>query len=376
MSRPLHVLHVVGARPNFMKVAPILRALASDGAFRSTLVHTGQHYDDEMSGTFFRDLDIPHPDVNLGVGSGSHAKQTAAILVGIEDLLLDLEPDLVLVPGDVNSTIAAALAAAKLQIPVGHVEAGLRSRDPGMPEEINRILTDRIAELLLTPSRDADVNLREEGTPEERIHFVGNVMIDTLFHLMPKVREVDAPARYGVAPGEFVLATMHRPSNVDDPETLDGILAAFRTIAADHTVLFPAHPRTRARIEASGADLGGIRIMEPVPYLEMAGLASAARLVLTDSGGVQEETTALGVPCLTLRSTTERPVTVTHGTNTLVRDRSTPSILAAFEAATRHAPAPVVNRFTPPSEPVVEGWDGRAAERIRDVLLDWNDTRA
>lgn len=367
MTSRLKVFHVVGARPNFMKVAPILRALGADDRFTSILVHTGQHYDEAMSGSFFRDLDIPHPDVNLGVGSGSHAEQTAQILVGIEKLLMEHKPDLVLVSGDVNSTLAAALAAAKLKIPVGHVEAGLRSRDAGMPEEINRILTDRIAEILLTPSRDGDENLIAEGTDPSRIHFVGNVMIDTLFHLLPKARELGAPALHGVEPGQYGVVTLHRPSNVDEPDTLLGILAALRQIASELPLLFPIHPRTRQRIADLDVDLGDIRLLDPIPYLEMAGLVDGAAVVLTDSGGLQEETTALGVPCLTLRSSTERPVTITHGTNTLVADRSTESILAAY-AASKGAQGR-------PELPQVEGWDGKAAERIRDVLLEWAERR-
>lgn len=368
MSASLRIFHVVGARPNFMKVAPILRALGADSRFSSILVHTGQHYDEAMSGSFFRDLEIPEPDVNLGVGSGSHAEQTAQILVGIEKLLLQEKPDLVLVPGDVNSTLAAALAAAKLKIPVGHVEAGLRSRDEGMPEEINRILTDRIASILLTPSRDGDENLLAEGTDPARIHFVGNVMIDTLFHLIPKARALGAPAKHGVEPGGYGLVTLHRPSNVDDPAMLKGIISALSQIGSQVPLLFPVHPRTRQRIMDLGITLSKIRLLDPIPYLEMAGLVDSAAIVLTDSGGLQEETTALGVPCLTLRSSTERPVTITHGTNTLVADRSAASILQAWETARTGA-------ATKADRPQIEGWDGHAAERIRDVLATWADSR-
>lgn len=357
-----HLVHVVGARPNFMKIAPLLRALDARG-WTNTLVHTGQHYDREMSASFFDDLDIRAPDENLGVGSGSHATQTAAVLVGMEDVLLRLRPDLVVVVGDVNSTVAAALAAVKLHIPVAHVEAGLRSGDRRMPEEINRILTDQLSALCLTPSRDADVNLAREGIEASRIHFVGNIMIDSLRY---SVGRADAPLtlrRQGVAAGEYGLVTLHRPSNVDDPDTLAGILDALETIGRERPLLFPAHPRTRARLEALGRSLEDVRVIDPLPYLDMVGLLQHAAVILTDSGGLQEESTALGVPCLTLRSTTERPITITEGTNVLVPDRSTAAILKAYA----ELGAPGGARRLP------EGWDGRTAERIGDVFARWLD---
>jgi UDP-N-acetylglucosamine 2-epimerase (non-hydrolysing) len=357
----LHVLFVVGARPNFMKVAPMLRCLDGRGGWTSVLVHTGQHYDANMSGDLFRDLGIREPDVNLGVGSGSHASQTAAVLVGIEGVLRDSEPDLVVVVGDVNSTLAAALAAVKLHIPVAHVEAGLRSGDRRMPEEINRVLTDRLAALCLTPSRDAGGNLVGEGIDPDRIHFVGNIMIDTLRHSLNRADAEAVLAKYEVAPSEFGLVTLHRPSNVDDAETLRGILEALDEISRDRPLLFPAHPRTKQRLDGLGWSPEGVHVTPPLSYLEMIALLDNAAVLLTDSGGLQEESTALGVPCFTLRSTTERPVTITEGTNVLVRDRSTASILEAYRTR-----PPETGRRPPP-----EGWDGRTAERIVDVLEVW-----
>ena len=352
------ILHVAGARPNFMKVAPVLRALEARGVFRSLLVHTGQHYDPGMSGAFFAELGIPEPDVHLGVGSGTHTAQTAAVMTGLEPVLERTRPDLVLVVGDVNSTLGGALAAARAGIPVAHVEAGLRSGDRSMPEELNRVLTDQIAHLCLTPSRDADANLRGEGIGEDRIRFVGNVMIDTLERFLPAARE-QVPASAADLPERgYALVTLHRPANVDDGETLRGIFQALERIARDVPVVFPMHPRTRKQAEAFGLTLEGVRFLPPVGYLEMLGLESRAGLVLTDSGGMQEETTVLGVPCLTLRDSTERPVTVTEGTNRLVPDRSREAVLAAFHAAWGLAPP----AFRP------EGWDGRAAERVAEVL--------
>lgn len=365
MTKPL-VLHVVGARPNFMKIAPLLRELEARGATDNLLVHTGQHYDAEMSGDFFRDLGIRQPDENLGVGSGSHGKQTAAVLERFETLLEEAHPDLVVVVGDVNSTLASSLAAVKLHVPVAHVEAGLRSGDLGMPEEINRILTDRISLFLLTPSADADENLTKEGLPKSRIHRVGNIMIDSLLRHVEAARETDPLSGLGLSPGEYALATLHRPSNVDDPEQMEQIAAAFRAIAERMPLVLPLHPRTAARASETGVDFGGTRVLEPVGYLTMLGLQESAAVVLTDSGGIQEETTVLGTPCLTLRSSTERPITISEGTNRLVPVRSRQEILRAFGETLEE----------PPSAARPELWDGRTAERIADVFERWWESGA
>ncbi|HSM34903.1 MAG TPA: UDP-N-acetylglucosamine 2-epimerase (non-hydrolyzing) [Longimicrobiales bacterium] len=362
----MRVLHVVGARPNFMKVAPVMAALAGREDVEQWLVHTGQHYDRAMSGDFFVELGLPDPDVNLGVGSGTHAEQTADVMRLFDPAMCEWAPDLVIVVGDVNSTLACALVAAKRHVPVAHVEAGLRSGDRRMPEEINRVLTDQISDLLFTTSRDAGKNLAREGVPAERVHFVGNTMIDTLALHLEAARALGAAQRHGVEPGTFALVTLHRPSNVDDPHQLAEIFGALRTLAEERAVLFPMHPRTRQSAERHGLveDLGGVAVLEPVGYLEMVGLTDAAGLVLTDSGGVQEETTYLGVPCVTLRSTTERPVTITQGTNRLVPRRTKAEILnaCADAGAVRTAERP-------------ELWDGRAAERIADFLTSWAEAR-
>jgi UDP-N-acetylglucosamine 2-epimerase (non-hydrolysing) len=339
----------------------VLRALEGRGGFRSILVHTGQHYDAAMSQTFFHDLGMPVPDVNLEVGSGTHGRQTAGVLVGLEAVLMERRPDLVMVVGDVNSTLAGALAATKLRIPVAHLEAGLRSRDRSMPEEVNRLLTDQIADLCLTPSRDADANLAAEGIGAERIHFVGNVMIDTLDRILPGIREDPPDVGRDLPDGGYVVVTLHRPSNVDQPETLAGIFQALDEIATRVPVAFPMHPRTRKQAGLFGLALERVQVLEPVGYREMLGLQARAGLVITDSGGMQEEATVLGVPCLTLRDSTERPVTVMEGTNRMVPDRSAPTVLQAFEDAWGTAP--------PGVRP--EGWDGRAAERVADVLARW-----
>ena len=355
------VLSVVGARPNFMKLAPLARALAGRADVEHVIVHTGQHYDPLMSEAFFADLGIPAPDENLGVGSASHAQQTANIMQRIEPVLLARRPDLVLVYGDVNSTVAAALVAAKLGIAIGHVEAGLRSRDWSMPEEINRVVTDRLADLLFTPSRDADENLAAEGVPPDRIQFVGNIMIDSLVASLPKAKKLDAVKRHDVAPGQFILVTLHRPSNVDDTKALSGLLEALKTLSERDAVLFPVHPRTRVRIRDLGVmprGNGRLRLIDPIPYLEMLSLVERAALVITDSGGLQEETSYLGVPCLTVRPNTERPITCTQGTNRLVAPNRE-SVLAAAKEALRGEGkdgARVVRN--------IELWDGHAAERI------------
>lgn len=354
------VLHVVGARPNFMKAAPLIAALRELSTVRQSLVHTGQHYDANMSDTFFRQLGMPHPDVNLGVGSGSHARQTAEVMIGL-DSYLDAQPvDLIVVYGDVNSTMAASLVAAKRRIRLAHVEAGLRSGDRSMPEEMNRLVTDRLADLLFTPSGDAVENLLREGTPPDAIHDVGNIMIDSLVRLLPHTDIACARELAGI-PGvaKFVLVTLHRPSNVDDSGQLLGIVAVLRELSRRIRVVFPVHPRTRARLASTGADLSGITLVDPVGYLEFLALQQHADLVITDSGGIQEETTYLGVACLTVRDTTERPVTVTLGTNRLIG--TDPGHLLA--EALR-----VLNGDRKPGS-IPPRWDGRTAERIRDVIL-------
>lgn len=349
----MRLLHVVGARPNFPKLAPVYRAAAVIGA-EQIIVHTGQHYDDQLSGAFFRDLGIPAPEINLLVGSETHAVQTARIMERFEPLLLAHRPDWVLVYGDVNSTMAAALVAAKLGIRLAHVEAGLRSYDRTMPEEINRMVTDRLADLLLTPSRDADETLRAEGEPEEEIIFVGNVMIDSLLYALPAARATRFRHQLGVD-GRAVVVTLHRPSNVDDPDRLRALIASLREIALERPVIFPIHPRTRQRIAESHLDLGGVTALQPVTYLQMLDLVFGAHAVITDSGGLQEETTALGIPCLTVRENTERPITITEGTNRLAPN---PLELPALVRSS--------GRAHTPRRP--EGWDGHAGERIVDAL--------
>jgi UDP-N-acetylglucosamine 2-epimerase (non-hydrolysing) len=344
-----------------MKIAPLLRSMDARQGWTNILVHTGQHYDRDMSGSFFRDLDIREPDLNLGVGSGSHAAQTAAVLTGMESALEQFDPDLLIVVGDVNSTVAAALAAVKLHIPVAHVEAGLRSRDRNMPEEINRLLTDQLSALCLTPSREGSDNLHREGIADDRIHFVGNIMIDSLLFSLERADTAGALKRHELEPDRYGLVTLHRPSNVDDPETLRGIVEALDEIGRDLPLLFPAHPRTRKALASLGYTPRHVRVIEPVTYLDMVSLLKHAAVVLTDSGGLQEESTALGVPCFTLRSTTERPITVTEGTNTLVTDRSRGSILAAFAGRAGKEGRPRIP----------EGWDGRTADRIADVIAGW-----
>ncbi len=361
MTTPIKLVHVIGARPNFMKVAPLLRVLDQHPGFTNTLVHTGQHYDPILSDVVLRDLGVREPDINLGVGSGSHAVQTAAVMVGMEEVYKKADPALVVVVGDVNSTLAAALTAAKMDIHVAHVEAGLRSGDRSMPEEINRVLTDRISDLLFTPSRDADANLRAEGIEAGRIHFVGNIMIDALKMSLPKAERLESWKAYGLQAAEYGLVTLHRPSNVDKRDQLEEIFLALDEIASDLPLLFPMHPRTRARMEGFGLDLKRVQIVEPVGYLEMLSLQSAAALVLTDSGGIQEETTVLGIPCLTLRSSTERPVTISDGTNRLVPIRSREAIVDAFGETIGQE----VTQMIP------EGWDGQAAQRIAAVIRSW-----
>jgi UDP-N-acetylglucosamine 2-epimerase (non-hydrolysing) len=359
--RDLKLLHVVGARPNFPKLAPVYRAGLASGV-RQVVVHTGQHYDEVLSAAFFRTLGIPEPDVNLAVGSGSHAVQTARIMERLEPVLLRERPHWVVLYGDVNSTLAAAVAAVKLGIRVAHVEAGLRSRDLSMPEEINRIVTDRLANLLLTPSRDAADILRSEGEPDDEIVFVGNVMVDSLLHGLDAAKATNFHRGLGLGDRPPVVVTLHRPSNVDDSQRLTVLMAMLREISTEYPVVFPAHPRTRQRIEANGVDIGAVRLLEPVGYLEMLDLIAHAHAVVTDSGGIQEETTVLGVPCFTVRDNTERPVTVSEGTNCLVRDlRTLPRLVRA------------ARRPTTPRRP--EGWDGRAGERVITALVTRNADR-
>ena len=351
----MNILHVVGARPNFMKVAPVVRALEGRQDVSQTLVHTGQHYDVSLSDVFFQQLGIPEPDVNLAVGSGSHARQTADIMLRFELVVLEKKPDVVLVYGDVNSTVAAALVCAKLGVRVAHVEAGLRSFDRSMPEEINRLLTDQIADLLFTPSEDGDENLRREGIAPEKIFRVGNVMIDSLVRLLPQARASVSPD----TPERYALVTLHRPGNVDDSASLKAILEALLEVNRDLAVVFPTHPRTRRRISEFGLNAGQLRLCNPLPYVDFLALQSRATVVITDSGGIQEEATFLGVPCLTLRENTERPITVSQGTNVLVgRDPS------RLRAELRKVLNGEGKRGTVP--PL---WDGHAAERIADVLV-------
>lgn len=360
------LLVVAGARPNFMKIAPVMREADRRG-IRAVLVHTGQHYDDAMSGSFFRDLSIRAPDHHLGVGSGSHAVQTARVMEAFEPVLEAVRPDWLLVPGDVNSTLAAALVAVKrkpdLGVRIAHLEAGLRSHDWRMPEEVNRVLVDRCSDLLLTPSRDAHANLAAEGIAPERVVFVGNIMIDTLLAQLDGARALRMPERLGLRDA-YVLCTLHRPSNVDDAATLRTCLEALRALAAEAQVVLPLHPRTRGRISEFGLDglLEGLDVQQPLGYREMLGLMDGAAAVLTDSGGVQEETTSLGVPCVTLREQTERPITVEQGTNRLAPwPLGVEGILATARDALAEPRAGVGSRAP-------EGWDGRAGARVMDAL--------
>jgi UDP-N-acetylglucosamine 2-epimerase (non-hydrolysing) len=352
------IVHVIGARPNYMKIAPLIEALRPF-PIRQVLVNTGQHYDDLMAKAFVHDLGLPTPDYDLGVGSGSHAVQTARVMIEFEKVCLAERPDLVVVVGDVNSTAAASLVAAKLLIPVAHVEAGLRSRDRTMPEEVNRLVTDRLADVLLTPSPDADENLRAEGESADKIHFVGNIMIDSLRRHLPMATLDRVRDRFPFVDAAYGVMTLHRPSNVDSEDVFRRILAAAATIAETLPVVFPVHPRTRQRIATFGLEheLRNVLLTDPLGYIDFLSLTSHARLVLTDSGGLQEESTALGIPCLTLRENTERPVTVAEGTNQVVGTR-TEAILDGFRRAM--APGAAARR------PAL--WDGHAADRMAQVL--------
>jgi UDP-N-acetylglucosamine 2-epimerase (non-hydrolysing) len=353
----MRILYVVGTRPNLVKTAPVIGALrARLPEAGHTIVHTGQHYDRLMSEVFFEELGMPAPDHMLEVGSGTHAEQVARTMERLEPILLGARPDLVFVPGDVNSTLAAAITAAKLQIPVAHLESGLRSFDRTMPEELNRIVTDQLSEHLFLHCDEAVENLRAEGIAEERMHFVGNTMIDTLVALEDRFRGLGVAARLGLEPGSFVLVTLHRPALVDGP-LLPHAMTELGALSADMPVVFPVHPRTRKMIEGDVTS-PGLQLTEPVGYLDFLSLMADARAVLTDSGGIQEETTYLGVPCFTLRDNTERPVTIRAGTNTL---------LGLEPAAIGTIPAALATERPAPSEPP-PGWDGHAAERVAEVV--------
>ena len=357
------ILHIVGARPNFMKIAPVMQAFERSGEASQTLVHTGQHYDEELSKYFFEDLGLPRPDVDLGVGSATHAVQTARVMIALEPVLNRVEPDWVFTVGDVNSTVAAALVAAKLGLKVAHVEAGLRSGDWTMPEEINRVVTDRLSDLLFTTEASADENLRREGVPDEKIHFVGNVMIDTLLQHRDRALELAVHERMNLEADRYVLVTLHRPSNVDDPDRLAAVLGALGQVAAGtgHPVVLPLHPRTAERVRRLELEhlLGPLHVLPPLRYLEFLGLMAAAGLVVTDSGGIQEETTVLGVPCITVRPNTERPATISHGTNRLF-DGDPSGLLDEARSA-------MLERRDGRTPPL---WDGHAAERIASVTLE------
>ncbi len=361
----IKIICVCGARPNFMKIAPVMRAFGQSGEFQTLLVHTGQHYDKKMSHLFFDELNIPKPDINLEVGSGSHAVQTAEVMKRFEPVVTDFNPDYVLVVGDVNSTIACGLVAVKLGVKLIHVEAGLRSFDMGMPEEINRVLTDRISDLLFVTEQSGLDNLKNEGVPDEKVHLVGNVMIDTLLANCQKAAESKVMQNLGLTQRGYAVVTLHRPSNVDDMDKLNEIITAFGQIEKDIKLIFPMHPRTRNNIK--GTDLGrrveameNLFLIEPVGYLDFLSLTSNAALVMTDSGGIQEETTILGVPCMTLRENTERPVTITEGTNRLV-EITTEDILINYNE--------LKDKGFDVSGKIPKFWDGKAAQRIADVIM-------
>ncbi len=365
MSRVANVIVVVGARPNFIKAAPLLRELRKyPNSFRTRLIHTGQHYDVNMSDVFFRDLELPQPDQSLGVGSGTHAEQTAKIMLAFEQVCVKERPDLVVVVGDVNSTMACAITAKKLLIPVAHVEAGLRSRDWTMPEEINRVVTDSISDFLFTPSRDANENLLGEGIPAQRIHFVGNVMIDSLLSQLRKTENNDILQRIGIDGSNYATLTLHRPSNVDDARVFNRLVALMIELSQKLPIVWPVHPRSRRMLEQ--LDLlnrvkssTGLRITDPLGYLDMLALNRRARMIITDSGGLQEEATVLGVPCVTLRQNTERPVTVDAGANRVVGNR--PDRIRSAVCAILSENGQKIR--------IPELWDGKAAVRIVDVLL-------
>jgi UDP-N-acetylglucosamine 2-epimerase (non-hydrolysing) len=362
----IKVINVVGARPNFMKMAPIISAMQNrSDEITQILVHTGQHYDDAMSGAFFRDLGMPTPNLHLGAGGGTHAEQTAKVMLAFEPVVLEYQPDWVVVVGDVNSSIACALVASKLGVKVAHVESGLRSNDRSMPEEINRLLTDRISDLLLTPSPDADKNLLREGINPQNIVRVGNVMIDTFLRQLDRAQSSEIIQQLKLSPRGFAVMTLHRPANVDDPEILRTLFGALAEIAKEVPIVFPAHPRSQARMrEFNIVPPPGIIMIEPLGYLDFLKLWSNSRMVLTDSGGLQEETTAAGVPCLTLRDNTERPITVEQGTNQLVGRDPEKILLTAKRILCEDY------KF---QGRVPELWDGQTSERIVNALLTYGD---
>ena len=360
-DREMLICSVVGARPNFMKIAPVFLELKRR-KIPQLLVHTGQHYDANMSQVFFEELGLPVPDIYLGVGSDSHARQTARIMVLFEEVVRKHRPDLVIVGGDVNSTLATALVAAKEHIPVAHVEAGLRSFDRTMPEEINRVVTDHLSDLLFTTERSGNKNLRSEGISPTRIHFVGNCMVDTLLKHVKVATERSPWQAFGVQPSEYALVTLHRPSNVDDPKTLRVVMSSIKEVSRRLPVLFPVHPRTRARLATEKIDIPpGVSLADPLPYLSFIGLMAKACFVMTDSGGIQEETTMLGVPCLTLRSNTERPVTIERGTNRLVGTNP--------KEIKRNVGIILAGKWCRGKRPPL--WDGGAGRRIADVIEAW-----
>lgn len=362
MKKLIHLL--AGTRPNYMKIFPLWSALKArypDCGVR--IIHTGQHYDARMSDIFFSDFDMPEPDYFLNVGSGSHATQAAKVMMALEALLLKERPDVFVVVGDVNSTMAGALTAVKLGIPVAHVEAGLRSGDRSMPEEINRIVTDGISDWLFTSCRDADRNLLREGVDPAKIHFVGNVMIDSLKRMLPRARESGILDELGLTPAGYTLVTLHRPSNVDSPETLSRLLGGLTALSERSPVVFPVHPRTREILRnMPSTATHNLRLLDPIGYIDFLGLQSQAELVVTDSGGIQEETTFLGIPCLTVRANTERPVTITEGSNRLVDPVSGDLFAAALDALS------LKDEYRRRAQIGIEGWDGEAAVRVVDVL--------
>jgi UDP-N-acetylglucosamine 2-epimerase (non-hydrolysing) len=358
------VLFVAGARPNFMKVAPIMHELSKRaGPLRGELLHTGQHYDYEMSGIFFEQLGLPKPDVFLNVGSGSHGAQTGRLMIAFDEHLSSRSerPETIVVVGDVNSTMACALVAVKRGVPVVHVEAGLRSFDREMPEEINRLVTDSISDLLLVSEPAGIENLRLEGIPDQRVRYVGNVMIDTLVDQLPAARELDMPGTMRLPPGGYAVVTLHRPSNVDNDNRLQSLVAFIASLAKQLPVVFPVHPRTESRMRALGVidQLASVGVSQPLGYREFLGLMQGARLAITDSGGIQEETSFLGIPCITLRANTERPITLSRGTNRLVGEDLDEAARLVKEILAAPMPRPVQ----------IDGWDGRAATRIVDALL-------
>ncbi|MGI9211125.1 MAG: non-hydrolyzing UDP-N-acetylglucosamine 2-epimerase [Methylococcaceae bacterium] len=363
----MKIVSVVGTRPNLVKIAPLCQHISARyrQGIQHILIHTGQHYDDALSGAFIRELQIPPPDVQLHTGSGTHAAQTARIMAALEPVLVQEQPDWIIVPGDVNSSLAATLVAVKLNLKVAHLEAGLRSFDRSMPEEINRIITDSVSDLLLTPSAEADHNLLREGIAPQRIRRVGNIMVDTLNTHLHAARNRDILERLAINPGEYCYVTLHRPSNVDNAQTLNRIFESLRELSQQLTIIFPVHPRTLERINnycIPYLDNHRIKLIAPVAYLDSIKLLDAARFVLTDSGGLQEESTCLGKPCLTLRENTERPITLTHGTNRLTRPETLSRDMAILLEASQGAP------------PALELWDGKTAERIIKALLDMGDT--